>query len=224
MRTKLPRKILFLIALGSLTLALCGCKTTARVSKQPPGLTMDEIAKKANAGDKLAQRDVARRYETGNKLVKDEVLSEQWALRADENLSATSGGNALAPLQEKRAEEARKNAERESVSRQKYAPKKKSESGVPAKEWRASQRDNGVKKQAKPSRTASSVPQDDGKASTVQVDDFQRILRAASQGNKLALRRFQTDAEMKARLADYAKTPEGEKNPFVQETLHRLKK
>ena len=224
MRTKLSRKTLFLIALGSLTLALCGCKTTARVSKQPPGLTMDEIAKKANAGDKSAQRDVARRYETGNKLVKDEALSEQWALRADENLSATSGGNALAPLQEKRAEEARKNTERESASRQEYASEMKPESGVPAKKWRAPQYDSGVKKQAKPSRTAAARTQDAGETSTVQVDDFQKLLRAASQGNKFALQRFQTDAEMKAQLTDYAKTPEGKKNPFVQETLRRLKK
>lgn len=224
MTTKLPRKILFLIVLGSLVPALCGCKTAARATKQPTELTMDEIAKKANAGDKSAQRDIARRYATGNKLVKDEVLSEQWALRADENLRATSGGNALAALREKRAEEAGKNAGSESVSRQKYAPKKKSESGVPAQKRQVSQRDNGVKKQSKPSRATASGTQGAGETSTVQVDDFQRILRAASQGNKLALQRFQTDAEMKAQLADYAKTPEGKKNPFVQETLRRLKK
>lgn len=224
MRTRLPRKILFLIVLGSLVPALCGCNTAPRVSKRSQENTMDEIVKKANAGDKSAQRDIARRYATGNKLVKDEVLSEQWALRADENLRATSGGNALAALREKRAEEAEKNAGSESVSRQKYAPKKKSESGVPAKKWRAAESGNGVKTQAEPSRAAASGTQDAGETSTVQVDDFQRILRAASQGNKLALQRFQTDAEMKAQLADYAKTPEGKKNPFVQETLRRLKK
>lgn len=224
MITKLPRKIPFLIALGSLTLVMCGCKTTARETKLPSGLTMDEIAKKANAGDKSAQRDIARRYETGNKLVEDEVLSEQWALRADENLRATSGGNALAALREKRAEEARKSTERESVSRQKYASKMEPESGDSSQKWRVSQRNNGVKPQAKPSRTVSSVSQDAGETSTVQVDDFQKVLRAASQGNKFALQRFQTDAEMKTQLADYAKTPEGKKNPFVQETLRRLKK
>ena len=69
-------KTLFVAILG--LLPLCGCVNETLVPPQD----MIELRNKAKKGDKSAQRNISERYATGNTLVQDEVLAEQWAMRA----------------------------------------------------------------------------------------------------------------------------------------------
>lgn len=176
-----------------------------------------EIARDAKAGKKSAQKQLSARYANGNEVVKDDLLSEQWLLRADKNLNAKSGGNALELLQKKRAEEAG-----EKSPESKKSTGAKSEAAKPQKPPRAV-RTEDVDESA-PEEDVIEETEEVAEAPNVSVDDFHRLLRAASQGNRLALQRFQTDATMRNRLVAYARTPEGRRNPFVQETIRRLKK
>lgn len=61
-----------------------------------------DIARDAKNGDESAQRQLSNRYVSGSEVVKDDLLAEQWLLRSDPNRSASSGGDALRKLQEKR--------------------------------------------------------------------------------------------------------------------------
>lgn len=170
-----------------------------------------EISRDANRGDESAQKQLAARYASGNEVVKDDVLSEQWLLRADKTMSAQSCGNALEVLQEKWAE---KPDGKPAVA----APKLTFKEGKSVVKKNIPEKSEKVKRRfPAESETVSEEPE-------VQIDDFQRLLRAASQGNRLALQRFQTDAAMRNRLVNYARTAEGKRNPFVTETIRRLKK
>ena len=223
MKTKLSRKIPVLIVFGAIISVLCGCKSPARVAKLSTPPSMAEIAKDAKAGKSAAQREVAARYASGNKLVKDEVLAEQWRIREDSSLSAAGGGNALLSLQKKRATEAEKSERAQNERNRTFenSSTENSENNVVAKHS-----DAKVSAHAR-ARSVSHVPATTGKpenATPVQPDEFQKVLRAASQGNRLALERFRTDAEMRERLTEYAKTPEGKHSPFVREVMNKLKK
>ena len=200
-----------------LTAALAGFAGTAFAG-------IEEIAHDANRGKDDAQKQLAARYASGNEVVKDDLLSEQWLLRADPNMSAKSGGNALAALQAKESGKAEPEKPKKVAPKQaKEEPKASTPFGnfLPAFSL-------GASKAATPKQ---SVPEEieeadeaEAEEPAVQVDDFQRLLRAASQGNRLALQRFRTDAELANRLKTYAQTPEGKRNPFVREVITRLKK
>lgn len=63
---------------------------------------IDEIARDAKRGKKNAQLQLSAHYQTGDEVVRDELLAEQWLLRSDVKISVRSAGNALAALQAKR--------------------------------------------------------------------------------------------------------------------------
>lgn len=207
-----------------LTAALAGFAGTALAG-------IEEIAHDANRGKDDAQKQLAARYASGNEVVKDDLLSEQWLLRADPNMSAKSGGNALAALQAKQEKESGK-AEPEKPK--KVAPKQAKEepkASTPFGNFLPAFSLGASKAEPEAATPKQSVPAEIEEANeveaeepAVQVDDFQRLLRAASQGNRLALQRFRTDAELANRLKTYAQTPEGKRNPFVREVITRLKK
>lgn len=177
-----------------------------------------DIARDAKNGDESAQRQLSNRYVSGSEVVKDDLLAEQWLLRSDPNRSASSGGDALRKLQEKRDKSGEKNGglgvKIENVS----ATAVVRTDSVSRHRTPTSGKNSLRKKDRSVSRE---VPKEE--KPVAHGDDFQRLLRAASQGNRLALQRFKSDAGMKNRLESYAETPEGKKNPFVSETLRHLK-
>ena len=181
----------------------------------------EETAQEAMAGKESAQRELAARYASGNDVVKDALLSEQWMLRADSKMSARSGGEALAALRKKQGS-ALGQAERETALRDvRQSPKKVK--AVHKKPDLAPK--TGSSKAPAPEARVANVTR--GKETVahrgVELDDFQVLLRAASQGNRMALEKFRTDVTMRNRLQSYAKSPSGKRDPFVPEVLKRLK-
>lgn len=197
-----------------------------------------ETTRDAKGGKKSAQQELAGRYANGNEVVKDRVLSEQWFLRADKNLSAKFGGDALAAL---RAKQAKEGGNPETATPEKVNLKPaKAESKVSkmfgnflssfqsgdaeAEADAVDERQSAPGQAPTVSEEIEETEDAEPEEAVVRVDDFQRILRAASQGNSLALRRFRTDENLANRLKAYARTPEGKRNPFVREVIIRLKK
>lgn len=184
---------------------------------------LDEVVRDAKRGEKSAQQELSSRYVSGNEVVKDDVFSEQWRLRSNPTMSATGGGNALAALEAKRAVAALKT---DVSTAPKSTPKKaeeKSSTFVRFSSKPASvQKSVPAKKEKTPARVEV-VAEEETEEAVVQVDDFQMLLRAASQGNSKALQRFRTEADLANRLKAYAQTPEGKRDPFVREVIKRLR-
>lgn len=237
-------KILLSLALVGIMFPL-GCMQSPKPKPAPAPVSsaavksasevkLENIAYKANRGDKKAQEQLAARYASGNGVVKDDVLSEQWLLRADPKKSPTSGGNANASIQKKNAEKAA--AEKEAAAKAKTSAQASAKNAgggntaktAPKKTTGTSPEDTskfhlGEKSeaQAAPASAAKTAPAASPKPKA--RDDFQLILRRASQGDRAALNRIRNDAETRRKFAAYAKTPEGKRNPFVREVLNRLK-
>ena len=150
-----------------------------------PAESLGATVRGANRGDADSQKQLAARYASGHEVVKDDVLAEQWNLRADPKLSAKLGGNALAALQCRRAADAPKPApaQAETPAAKKTAP-------------------------AKPETSEA---------------EFRLLLRRASQGDSAALKKFREDSALRARLNNYAQTPEGRRNPFVDAVKRKIK-
>lgn len=201
----------------------------AAAVKSAAEVKLENIAYKANRGDKKAQEQLAARYASGNDVVKDDILSEQWLLRADPKKSPTSGGNANASIQKKNAEKAA--AEKEAAAKTKtsaQASAKNASSGNAAKKAAGNSPDATSKFYLGEKSEAQAAPAAEKTAPAAAPkpkarDDFQLILRRASQGDRAALNKIRNDAETRRKFAAYAKTPEGKRNPFVREVLNRLK-
>ena len=180
----------------------------------------EETTQDAMAGKESAQRELAARYASGNDVVKDALLSEQWLLRADSKMSARSGGDALAALRKNQGSVLAQ-AEATEIRDVQQSPKKvkavHKKPDLPPK--------TGSSKAPAPEARVANVTR--GKEAVaqrgVELDDFQTLLRAASQGNRMALEKFRTDLTMRNRLQSYAKSPSGKRDPFVPEVLKRLK-
>lgn len=176
-----------------------------------PAESLGATVRGANRGDADSQKRLAARYASGHEVVKDDVLAEQWNLRADPKLSAKIGGNALAALQRRRAADAPKpepaQAETPAAKRTVPAPvpAKKAAPGVPAKPAAAA--------------SEASAP---AKPETSEAE-FRLLLRRASQGDSAALKKFREDSALRARLNNYAQTPEGRRNPFVDAVKRKIK-
>lgn len=209
-------KTLFVAILG--LLPLCGCVNETLVPPQD----MIELRNKAKKGDKSAQRNISERYATGNTLVQDEVLAEQWAMRASPTMSTTTGGNALAVLQGSRGNDATAAKTTAPAGTAKpSAPVAVSQKSVPVtrpeKRTENPNTSRVASAQTKP-QTATPVP-----AQRISEEDFHWTIRAASQGNRSALKKLQPGTPMRAKLESYARTAEGRKNPFVAEVMKKLK-
>lgn len=188
---------------ATMLIAATGCaapKKTSRPARiapapvqKPRAETLREITEKAYRGDKDAQKKLAARYAAGNEVVKDEILSEQWNLRADPKLSAGAASVA------------------KPVTAKQPAKTMASTAPLAAKTVPA----NAQKTAATGTKTARA-------AAGTPTNDFQLLLRRAAQGDRAALSKFRTDAALRKRLADYAKTQEGKRNPFVREVISRL--
>ncbi|MGN0884444.1 MAG: hypothetical protein ACI4P6_04505 [Candidatus Spyradosoma sp.] len=172
-----------------------------------PAESLGATVRGANRGDADSQKRLAARYASGHEVVKDDVLAEQWNLRADPKLSAKIGGNALAALQRRRAADAPKPepAQAETPAAKKPVPAKKAAPGVPAKPAAAA--------------SEASAP---AKPETSEAE-FRLLLRRASQGDSAALKKFREDSALRARLNNYAQTPEGRRNPFVDAVKRKIK-
>lgn len=172
-----------------------------------PAESLGATVRGANRGDADSQKRLAARYASGHEVVKDDVLAEQWNLRADPKLSAKIGGNALAALQRRRAADAPKPepAQAETPAAKKPVPAKKAAPGVPAKPAAAASEASAP---AKPETTDA---------------EFRLLLRRASQGDSAALKKFREDSALRARLNNYAQTPEGRRNPFVDAVKRKIK-
>lgn len=172
-----------------------------------PAESLGATVRGANRGDADSQKRLAARYASGHEVVKDDVLAEQWNLRADPKLSAKIGGNALAALQRRRAADAPKPepAQAETPAAKKPVPAKKAAPGVPAK----------------PAAAAPEAPAP-AKPETSEAE-FRLLLRRASQGDSAALKKFREDSALRARLNNYAQTPEGRRNPFVDAVKRKIK-
>lgn len=208
----------FLIAAILGLLPLCGCVNETLVPPQD----MIELRNKAKKGDKSAQRNISERYATGNTLVQDEVLAEQWAMRASPTMSTTTGGNALAVLQGSRGNDATAAKTTAPAGTAKpSAPVAVSQKSVPVtrpeKRTENPNTSRVASAQTKP-QTATPVP-----AQRISEEDFHWTIRAASQGNRSALKKLQPGTPMRAKLESYARTAEGRKNPFVAEVMKKLK-
>lgn len=183
-----------------------------------PAESLGATVRGANRGDADSQKQLAARYASGHEVVKDDVLAEQWNLRADPKLSAKLGGNALAALQRRRAADAPKPApaQAETPAAKKTAPApvpaKKAAPGVPAKPAAQTQ---------KPADAAPEAPVP-AKPETSEAE-FRLLLRRASQGDSAALKKFREDSALRARLNNYAQTPEGRRNPFVDAVKRKIK-
>ena len=183
-----------------------------------PAESLGATVRGANRGDADSQKQLAARYASGHEVVKDDVLAEQWNLRADPKLSAKLGGNALAALQRRRAADAPKPApaQAETPAAKKTAPApvpaKKAAPGVPAKVAAQTQ---------KPAAASSEAPAP-AKPETSEAE-FRLLLRRASQGDSAALKKFREDSALRARLNNYAQTPEGRRNPFVDAVKRKIK-
>ena len=181
----------------------------------------EETAQEAMAGKESAQRELAARYASGNDVVKDALLSEQWQLRADSKMSARSGGEALAALRKKLGS-ALVQVEKDTTVRDvQQSPKKVK--AVHKKPDLAPK--TGSSKAPAPEARVANITR--GKETVaqrgVELDDFQVLLRAASQGNRMALEKFRTDVTMRNRLLSYVKSASGKRDSFVSEVLKRLK-
>lgn len=170
-----------------------------------PAESLGATVRGANRGDADSQKQLAARYASGHEVVKDDVLAEQWNLRADPKLSAKLGGNALAALQRRRAADAPKPAPAQAET---PAAKKT----VPAKPAAQTQ---------KPADAAPEAPVP-AKPETSEAE-FRLLLRRASQGDSAALKKFREDSALRARLNNYAQTPEGRRNPFVDAVKRKIK-
>lgn len=172
-----------------------------------PAESLGATVRGANRGDADSQKRLAARYASGHEVVKDDVLAEQWNLRADPKLSAKIGGNALAALQRRRAADAPKPepAQAETPAAKKPVPAKKAAPGVPAKPAAAA-----------PEASAPAKPE-------TSEAEFRLLLRRASQGDSAALKKFREDSALRARLNNYAQTPEGRRNPFVDAVKRKIK-
>lgn len=179
-----------------------------------PAESLGATVRGANRGDADSQKQLAARYASGHEVVKDDVLAEQWNLRADPKLSAKLGGNALAALERRRAADAPKPApaQAETPAAKKTVPAKKAAPGVPAKPAAQTQ---------KPAAAASEAPAP-AKPETSEAE-FRLLLRRASQGDSAALKKFREDSALRARLNNYAQTPEGRRNPFVDAVKRKIK-
>lgn len=183
-----------------------------------PAESLGATVRGANHGDADSQKQLAARYASGREVVKDDVLAEQWNLRADPKLSAKLGGNALAALERRRAADAPKPApaQAETPAAKKTAPApvpaKKAAPGVPAKPDAQTR---------KPAVAASEAPAP-AKPETSEAE-FRLLLRRASQGDSAALKKFREDSALRARLNNYAQTPEGRRNPFVDAVKRKIK-
>lgn len=179
-----------------------------------PAESLGATVRGVNRGDADSQKQLAARYASGHEVVKDDVLAEQWNLRADPKLSAKLGGNALAALQRRRAADAPKPApaQAETPAAKKTVPAKKAAPGVPAKPAAQTQ---------KPAAAASEAPAP-AKPETSEAE-FRLLLRRASQGDSAALKKFREDSALRARLNNYAQTPEGRRNPFVDAVKRKIK-
>lgn len=183
-----------------------------------PAESLGATVRGVNRGDADSQKQLAARYASGHEVVKDDVLAEQWNLRADPKLSAKLGGNALAALQRRRAADAPKPApaQAETPAAKKTAPApvpaKKAAPGVPAKPDAQTQ---------KPADAAPEAPVP-AKPETSEAE-FRLLLRRASQGDSAALKKFREDSALRARLNNYAQTPEGRRNPFVDAVKRKIK-
>lgn len=176
-----------------------------------PAESLGATVRGANRGDADSQKQLAARYASGHEVVKDDVLAEQWNLRADPKLSAKLGGNALAALQRRRAADAPKPAPAQAET---PAAKKTVPAPVPAKKAAP-----GVP--AKPAAAAPEAPAP-AKPETSEAE-FRLLLRRASQGDSAALKKFREDSALRARLNNYAQTPEGRRNPFVDAVKRKIK-
>lgn len=178
-----------------------------------PAESLGATVRGANRGDADSQKQLAARYASGHEVVKDDVLAEQWNLRADPKLSAKLGGNALAALQRRRAADAPKPAQAETPAAKKTVPApvpaKKAAPGVPAKPA------------AQTRKPAAAAPAP-AKPETSEAE-FRLLLRRASQGDSAALKKFREDSALRARLNNYAQTPEGRRNPFVDAVKRKIK-
>ena len=176
-----------------------------------PAESLGATVRGANRGDADSQKQLAARYASGREVVKDDVLAEQWNLRADPKLSAKLGGNALAALQRRRAADAPKPApaQAETPAAKKTVPAKKAAPGVPAKPA------------AQTRKPAAAAPAP-AKPETSEAE-FRLLLRRASQGDSAALKKFREDSALRARLNNYAQTPEGRRNPFVDAVKRKIK-
>lgn len=183
-----------------------------------PAESLGATVRGANRGDADSQKQLAARYASGHEVVKDDVLAEQWNLRADPKLSAKLGGNALAALQRRRAADAPKPApaQAETPAAKKTAPApvpaKKAAPGVPAKPAAQTQKSAA----AAPEASAPAKPE-------TSEAEFRLLLRRASQGDSAALKKFREDSTLRARLNNYAQTPEGRRNPFVDAVKRKIK-
>ena len=182
-----------------------------------PAESLGATVRGANRGDADSQKQLAARYASGHEVVKDDVLAEQWNLRADPKLSAKLGGNALAALQRRRAADAPKPApaQAETPAAKKTAPApvpaKKAAPSAPAKPAAQTQ-----KPAAAPEASAPAKPE-------TSEAEFRLLLRRASQGDSAALKKFREDSALRARLNNYAQTPEGRRNPFVDAVKRKIK-
>lgn len=172
-----------------------------------PAESLGATVRGANRGDADSQKQLAARYASGHEVVKDDVLAEQWNLRADPKLSAKLGGNALAALQRRRAADAPKPAPAQAET---PAAKKTVPAPVPAKKAAP-----GVP--AKPAAAPAPAKPETSEA------EFRLLLRRASQGDSAALKKFREDSALRARLNNYAQTPEGRRNPFVDAVKRKIK-
>ena len=182
-----------------------------------PAESLGATVRGANRGDADSQKRLAARYASGHEVVKDDVLAEQWNLRANPKLSAKIGGNALAALQRRRAADAPKPepAQAETPTAKKPVPApvpaKKAAPGVPAKPDAQTR-----KPAAAPEASAPAKPE-------TSEAEFRLLLRRASQGDSAALKKFREDSALRARLNNYAQTPEGRRNPFVDAVKRKIK-
>ena len=179
-----------------------------------PAESLGATVRGANRGDADSQKQLAARYASGHEVVKDDVLAEQWNLRADPKLSAKLGGNALAALERRRAADAPKPApaQAETPAAKKTipapVPAKKAAPGVPAKPDAQTRKPAAAPAPAKPETSEA---------------EFRLLLRRASQGDSAALKKFREDSALRARLNNYAQTPEGRRNPFVDAVKRKIK-
>lgn len=217
---KRSSKIISCLALAACLAFPLGCETTKPTGKTPSPPhqpTLGEIARKATRGDKRSQEQLAARYASGNEVVKDDILSEQWLLRANPKMSPTSGGNANASIQKKQAEKAAAEKQAQvAAEKAKAAQAQKTAVAAAAKTVPSAKK---APASAPGAKAAADVPA----AQTQQPDDFQMLLRKASQGDRAALNKIRNDAATLRQFKIYAKTPEGSRNPFVREVQNRLK-
>lgn len=218
-------KTLFVAILG--LLPLCGCVNETPVPPPQEILVspqdMIELRDKAKKGDKSAQRNISERYATGNTLVKDEVLAEQWAMRASPTMSTTTGGNALAVLQGRLEDDATaaKTTAPAAGTAKPSAPVAVSQKSVPVtRPEKRTENPNTARVASAQTKPQTATPVS---AQRISEEDFHWTIRAASQGNRSALKKLQPGTPMRAKLESYARTAEGRKNPFVAEVMKKLK-